>query len=132
MPEDYLGQDTKFNAGVDIALDISTMFKRAAYFSSISDYPNWHRTLETLERRMWGKLKDKKDAREEIGKTKTNGKLCFEIYMKKKNNGKKIKTLILNGVNEYLVEYEKALIYWRDKFGYGMPLKDDRRKAAWN
>ncbi|KKK79774.1 hypothetical protein LCGC14_2830140, partial [marine sediment metagenome] len=44
-------------------------------------------------------------------------------------DGKKV--LLVDDVKTFLSDYEKCLIYWKDKFGYGMPLKEDMKKAAW-
>jgi len=127
-------QETLFNAGVDIALDISRLVKQAEYYASIGDYPMWHLKLEAIERRMWPKFRGNKDARKEIEDINKNNIGEYRRYLKKVTNQKgrgRVSKKLTETVKTYLIEYEKSLIYWRDEFGYGMPLKEDARKAAW-
>ena len=122
-------QETLFNAGVDIALNISKLVKEAEYYASSGNYPMWHIKLEALERRMWTKFREKKDALDEIDKIKERDMPNFKRYLLKYENGRKISRSLNDNVKIFLSDYEKALIYWRDKFGYGMPLKSDSRFA---
>ncbi len=52
-------QETKFNAGVDIALNLSRLIKEAEFYASNGNYPMWHIKLEAVERRMWSKFRKK-------------------------------------------------------------------------
>ena len=118
-------EETQFNAGVAIALQINTMLRQSEAFKSLGDLGMSHSQLEGAETWMWGKFKNNKQAREEIEGIKTKYRLYFTKYCIRKENGKKISRMLYNQVKSYLDEYEKALIYWRDKFGYGMPSKED-------
>lgn len=127
MEQPQILRETQFNAGVDIALNISRLFKEAEYYASHGDYPMWHIKLENIERRMWTKFRDKKEAEEENENIKKKGMPQLKRYLTKTDNGKKISKALTDDVKIFLSEYEKSLIYWRDKFGYGMPMKDDSR-----
>ena len=130
--EDYTTeQEAKFNAGISIALDIFNIFKQAEYFSSMGDYRMWHTKLEANERKMWPKLKKKQEALDELKSIKQKGMPSFRLYIKRSDRHKQISGRLFDDVKLYLTEYEKSLTYWRDVFGYGMPLKEDMSKAAW-
>lgn len=129
MPYPVVEQETLFNAGVDIALDISKLVKEAEFYASIGDFSRWHLKLEAIERRMWTKFREKKDAREEIEDLKDIGLGSLKIYLRRQESERKIPKMLFEKVKSFLTEYEKSLIYWRDKFGYGMPVKDDPRFA---
>jgi len=118
-------QETLFNAGVDIALDISKLVKQAEYLSHQGNYPEWHLKLEAIERRMWTNFRNNKDARKEIEDINKNNIEGYRRYLKKMNHGKRISKILMEDIKTYLVDYEKSLIFWRDKFGYGMPSKED-------
>ena len=120
-------QETKFNAGVDIALNLSLLIKQAEYYASTGNYPMWHIKLEAIERRMWSKLRDHKVAQPEIENIRKDAEINFRKYLIKYNKGKNIRTALADDIKKFLTDYEKSLIFWRDKFGYGMPLKDDSR-----
>jgi len=129
MPEQLgdINQETKFNAGVDIALNLSRLIKEAEYFASSGQYPMWHIKLEAVERRMWFKFRKNDEAREEIENIRKNYQESFRKYLIKWKMEKKINNALADEIKTFLSDYEKALIFWRDKFGYGMPLKDDSR-----
>ncbi len=129
MPDYNIHQETLFNAGVDIALNISRLFKEAEFFASAGNYPMWFIKLEAVERRMWTKFRGKKEAEEEIVKIKGESMINYRKYLGKYVNNKKIKRDLTDDVKVFLTTYEKSLIFWRDKFGYGMPMKDDSRYA---
>ena len=142
MPEEInIDQDAKFNAGISIALDIFNLFKQAEYFASIGDYEMWFIKLESIERRMSTRFKEKKEAEGERLKILNSGINNHKLLLKKIKLGKDVnkkkvivnekKILLVDDVKNFLSDYEKCLIFWRDKFGYGMPLKEDMRKAAW-
>jgi len=127
--EPVIAQETLFNAGVDIALNISKLFKEAEWYASRGDYPLWHIKLEAIERRMWTKIKIKKEAKEEIEGIKISSMTTFRKYLRRYDNGRRISLKLNDNVKVFLSDYEKSLIFWRDKFGYGMPMKDDSRYA---
>ncbi len=141
MEEINIDQDAKFNAGISIALDIFNLFKQAEYFASIGDYEMWFIKLESIERRMSTRFKEKKEAEKERLKILNSGINNHKLLLKKIKLGKDVnkkkvivnekKILLVDDVKNFLSDYEKCLIFWRDKFGYGMPLKEDMRKAAW-
>jgi|TARA_Y100000034_G_C6903255_1_gene418400 hypothetical protein len=127
IPTIELTPETKFNAGVDIALNISKLIKEAEYFASIGNYPMWHIKLEAVERRMWSKFREKEEAKNEVEKIKREAGGNFRRYLIKHDKNKKISNVLADNIKLFLSDYEKSLIFWRDKFGYGMPLKDDSR-----
>ena len=128
MNERYTdNQQALFNAGVDIALEISKYVKVMAYYSQQGDYSNWLKYLEIIERRMHPKIRKKKECDEEINKIKNKYKEQMDSYLRKVARNKKIPYLLMVSIKDFLVEYEKSLLYWRDVFGYGMPDKDDPR-----
>jgi len=129
MEDNQIFRETQFNAGVDIALNISRLIKEAEFYASTGNYPMWHIKLEAVERRMWTKFRDKKDAEGEIEKIKAKGMPLFKKYLIKYDHNRKITRMLSNEIKIFLSDYEKSLIYWRDKFGYGMPMKDDARFA---
>ena len=129
MEEPQIARETQFNAGVDIALNLSKLVKEAEYFASSGNYPMWNIKLEAVERRMWTKFRDKTEARKEIEEIKKNGMPLFRKYLMKYDLNKKISKTLTDDIKIFLSDYEKSLIYWRDKFGYGMPMKDDARFA---
>ena len=129
MEEPQIARETQFNAGVAIALDIFRLLKEAEFFSSQGNYPMWQTKLEAAERRMWTKFREKKEAKEEIIGIKEKGMPNFKMYLTKQEGNKRITRDLTNEVKIFLGDYEKSLIYWRDKFGYGMPMKDDSRFA---
>ncbi len=129
MQEPTILRETQFNAGVDIALNISRLIKEAEFYASCGNYPMWHIKLEAVERRMWTKFRDKKSAEKEITEIKKKWMDKFKKYLIKYDGNKKISRILSNDIKMFLGDYEKSLIYWRDKFGYGMPMKDDARFA---
>ena len=129
MVEEPQTTETQFNAGVDIALNLSKLFKEAEYYASVGNYSAWFIKLEAAERRMWTKFRDKKKSADEIEDIKKKHMENFKKYMRKIDSGKNIRRDVLDSVKLFLSDYEKTLIYWRDKFGYGMPMKDDARFA---
>lgn len=129
MEEPQIQRETQFNAGVDIALNISRLFKEAEFYASIGNYPMWYIKLESIERRMWTKFREKEQAEEEVKKLKQKGMSHHKRYLIKYDNNKRISKTLTDEVKMFLTDYEKALVYWRDKFGYGMPMKDDARFA---
>ncbi len=126
---DDIARETQFNAGVDIALNISRLIKEAEFYASSGNYPMWHIKLEAVERRMWTKFRDKKEAKEEIEEIITKGMPNLKKYFNKYDKEGRISKQLTDDVKLFLSDYEKSLIYWRDKFGYGMPMKDDARFA---
>ena len=120
-------QETRFNAGVDIALDISRLFKQAEIYATSGEYVMWHLKLEAIERKMSPKFRIKKESNEEIDDIRQKGTPPFKKYILKYERNKKISRNLNDEIKLYLVTYERSLHYWRDKFGYGMPLKDDSR-----
>jgi len=129
MEDPTIARETQFNAGVDIALNISRLIKEAEFYASSGNYPMWHIKLEAVERRMWTKFRDKKQARDEIEDIKRRGMTELKRYLIKYDRNKKISKVLTDDVKLFLTDYEKSLIFWRDKFGYGMPMKDDARFA---
>ncbi len=142
MEEPTIARETQFNAGVDIALNISRLIKEAEYYASAGNYPMWHIKLEAVERRMWTKFREKQpkgeekpgkkkkeSAKEEIERIKGKGMPLFRKYLMKFDRNKRISNNLSDEIKTFLTDYEKSLIYWRDKFGYGMPMKDDSRFA---
>lgn len=129
MDDTQILRETQFNAGVDIALNISRLFKEAEYFASTGNYQMWHIKLEAIERRMWTKFRQKKEAKEELETIESEGEPFFRKYILKDMHGKKMSKALIDDVKLFLTTYEKSLIFWRDKFGYGMPMKDDPRFA---
>jgi len=127
--EPIIAQETLFNAGVDIALNISKLFKEAEYYASSGHWPMWFIKLEALERRMWTKIKVNKEAKEEFEDLKKLYMPRYRKFLKRYDKEKRISNGLNDDVKIFLSEYEKALVYWRDKFGYGMPMKDDSRYA---
>ena len=135
MEEPSILRETQFNAGVDIALDISKLIKESEYYASSGNYPMWHIKLEAVERRMWTKFREtkstekKKSAKDEVEELKQKGMPNLKKYLMKYDRNKRISKALTDDVKLFLTDYEKSLIYWRDKFGYGMPMKDDARFA---
>ena len=134
-------QETLFNAGVDTALQISKLAKQAEYFASNGDYPMWYMKLEAWERWMSAKFRATKTKKEVDGK---KGKVSaskeiegikneyiedYKKYLRRIDHNKKIPKKLNETIKEFLTKYENSLMFWRDKFGYGMPLKDDSRYA---
>ena len=120
-------QETLFNAGVDTALQISKLAKQAEYFASIGQYPKQYLKYESMEMWMSPKFRSKKEAQDEIDKIKEKYIENFKKYIKKVELNKKIPRSMNEDVNKFLTVYGKCLMFWRDKFGYGMPVKDDPR-----
>ncbi len=129
MDEPQINRETQFNAGVDIALDISRLIKQAEVYASQGNYPMWHTKLEAIERRMWTKFREKDKAKSELEGIKKNNMQKFRKYLNKCYKEKKISKELTDDIKIFLTDYEKSLIFWRDKFGYGMPSKDDPRFA---
>mgnify|MGYP003146541199 CR=1 FL=1 len=125
----FTNTETQFNAGVDIALNLSKLIKEAEYYASAGEYPMWFIKLEAAERRMWTKFRGNVNAKKELEDLKTDGMPHFKTYMLRFDRGRKIPKQLGDDVKLFLSEYEKLLIYWRDTFGYGMPSKDDSRFA---
>lgn len=132
MEDTYtIDQETKFNAGIEIALDISKLVKQSEFYATAGIWTMWHLKLEAFERRMETKFREKKEARGEIDSIKRKGLPQWKKYLLRYDANKKTSKLLMDDVKTYLTNYERALIFWRDKFGYGMPAKDDITKAAW-
>ena len=143
MPEaPTINQETLFNAGIDTALQISKLAKQAEYFASNGDYPMWYIKLEAWERWMSPKIrptktkksedikkKGKVSASEEIENLKNKYIEDYKKYLRRVDHDKKVPKKLNERIKEFLTEYENSLMFWRDKFGYGMPLKDDARFA---
>ena len=127
MDNPPINRETQFNAGVDIALNISKLIKEAEYFASAGDYSMWHIKLEAIERRISPKIRKNKESMAEIEKIKEKGLPCFRKYLNRIDGERKVSSKLANDVKIFLTEYEKSLLYWRDVFGYGMPSKDDSR-----
>jgi len=131
MAHEEILQETKFNAGIDIALNLATLFKQGDFFSFKGEYVMYHNKLELAEVNMSPKFRNKPDAGKEVKDIKKNGMPAFKLYNRKMTYGKKVPQKLLEEVKIYLTEYHQSLLFWRDKFGYGMPQKDDITKAAW-
>lgn len=125
----YESGETRFNAGVDTALQISRMLKEAEYYINNGNLTTGYSKLESVEIWMWAKFREKRIAKEEIDKIKGLYFNDFKRYLARESNEKKIPRLLFERVKSFLVEYEKALMFWRDKFGYGMPSRGDSRWA---
>lgn len=132
MNEPQINTETQFNAGIDTALEISSLAKQAEIYASAGNYPMWYMKLEAWERWMSPKFRDKKDtAGTEIHNLKILYMEDYKKYLKKIQNNRKVKKELNVKVKTFLTEYETSLMFWRDKFGYGMPTKEDLAKAAW-
>ena len=53
----------------------------------------------------------------------------YKKYLRRVDHNKKVPKKLNERIKEFLTKYENSLMFWRDKFGYGMPLKDDSRYA---
>ena len=47
--------EAKFNAGIDIAMEIANYVKQAGYWSQNDEFMSWMKCLEVIERRMYPK-----------------------------------------------------------------------------
>ena len=130
-PHEEVNQETKFNAGVDIALDISRLFKQAEVYATQGEYGIWHLKLEAIDRKMSPKFRKVEEAKNEIDVINKEWEEPWEKFTRRYKRGSIIPRKLNDTIKLYLVTYEKALHFWRDKFGYGMPQKDDLTKAAW-
>lgn len=122
---------TKFNAGVDAALELSTYVKMSARYSMYADYSNWYLVLESIERRISPKMRSNDDATKEISNIHKTYNDDFRKYLLRVSKKRKIPRGMHDSVKQYLSQYEKSLLFWLDKFGYRMPTKDDPANAAW-
>ena len=130
--EDQQNKETQFNAGIDTALEISSLAKQAEIYASGGNYPMWYMKLEAWERWMSPKFRDKKDiAGKEVKELKLKYMGEYKKYLKKIEHNRKISKGLNVSIKTFLTEYENSLMFWRDKFGYGMPTKEDLAKAAW-
>lgn len=129
--DDFLQTETLFNSGITIALEIAYYVRKCGAFAFHGQYDKWYRTLQVIERRMEKKFRDNKKAQEELREVHKGGFINFVDYQRKKRDKIKLDYNTLDKVKQYLSNYERSIIYWRDKFGYGMPEKDDVVSAAW-
>jgi hypothetical protein len=130
--KDFLKTETLFNAGVSVALEIAYYIRMCGYFAFKGKYSEWYRSLQIIERRMEKKLRDNKIAVKEFQTIKEKGFKSFNTYQVCMRQKRKLSFQTLDEVKQYLSDYERAIIYWKDKFGYGMPEKQDGVSSAWN
>lgn len=120
-------QSTQFNAGVAIAIELQDYFRNASYSRINENLPLVYSFLKAAEITMASKFKNDKKAQGEIDTLHSNNSRSWKIYMKKYNLGKKSPGELYSNVQQYLSDYQRTLLFYRDKWGYGMPSKDDPR-----
>lgn len=128
------GPDTKYNAGYALALYINLLVMEAGNLAFSGDYPAWYRKLQIIERRLYPfllKRKDKDIVLAELKNIHIKYSHNFRVYMFRSDKKKKITSIMLDMVKDYLDEYERFLLVYREKVGLGMPEGDDIAKAAW-
>lgn len=131
MIQQYTTQsgEAQFNAGVAISRHINAIFEAATQSRLRDDFVQWHSLLDEAEIKMFPKFRNNAEAIKEVKELKDKYKRMWYIYMIKVMKNKRIPQTVVSAIKEYLTEYEKCLLYWRDKFGYGMPSKLDPRYA---
>lgn len=124
--------ETKFNAGISVAEEIGKYVRDCGEFAFNGQYAPWHRKLQIIERRMSFKFRKNETALTEIENIHKKFFGFFSTYLHLLDRRTAVPFNIINSVKEYLSEYERALLFYRDKFGYGMPEKMDALEAAWH
>lgn len=130
---DYVNPQTQtqFNAGLDIALEVSRIIKNCENYARVQNFVSWFNELNILRRRLSSKERSDKKGSEEIENLYVSSKDILTKYVHKVNRKKKISYHLAEEVYRYLSNYEKVLRVYVDKYGYGMPDKDDPSTAAW-
>lgn len=121
MDNDNSDTQTKFNAGLDIAITISQILKNCEYFARSQRFDNWYNELQILQRRLYSKAIKSVGVLEEIeeaSKDKNNILSKYQVAVARK---RKITASHLNQLYWFLSNYEKTLRKYVDVFGYGMP-----------
>ena len=132
MPaQTYYDPQTRFNAGVDVALTVSQIIKNCELFARIQNFSAWYNELGILKRRLMSKaLRSKsKDGQKEIETASQDKKNLLAKYEKKIVKGKKIPRDLLNQLHDYLSSYEIVLRKYVDVYGLGMPDQEDNTFA---
>ena len=119
---------TKFNAGLSIAEELQNYLKNASYSRINENLPLAHSFLRSAELIMSPKFRMNKIAEDEINFIHNQYNKEWSLFMRKSNKQKKIPKNVYNSALDYLDNYKKALAYYADKFGYGMPSKEDLLK----
>lgn len=125
-------QQVKFNAGLDIALTISTILKRCEFYARTQDFASWYNELRILERRLYSKIvkhKKKEEIFIEINSASEDKNNLLSLYQKKLMKVKTIPFVIVHQLYSYLAGYEVILRKYVDVFGYGMPDVESQEKA---
>lgn len=123
---------TKFNAGLDIALTISKILKNCEFFARTQDFVSWYNELKILERRLYSKIvrnKKKQDILKEVANASEDKNNILALYQKKYSRGKMIPFSVVHQLYSYLAGYEVVLRKYVDVFGYGMPDFESQEKA---
>ena|SRR3989344_2715541 len=124
--------EAKFNAGVAIAEHLHQGFCEATSLRLLEDWSNLYKLLATLEIKLSTPLRSDKKTAEELKKLKDKYLPVFFKYTKKRywaiQNEQTIKTPY--EVVDFLSEYERQLLFLRDRAGYGMPTKASAKDAA--
>ena len=124
-------QEAAFNAGLEIAKHLHSLFCAASEARLNGDENRLLRFLNIAEIKMAAEFRENKKAKEEIDLIKTKYSKTLEIYNRVCKIGRPISHKIRNEVFVYATEYESALLFWRNKFGLGMPTKDGKTSAAY-
>jgi|TARA_R100001530_G_scaffold12388_2_gene11645 hypothetical protein len=128
------GPDTKYNAGYALALYINMLVMEAGNLAFSGDYAAWYRKLQIIERRLYPFLLKRKDNDKilvELKNIHIKYNYNFRVYLFRNDKKKKITSTMLDLVKDYMDEYERFLLVYREKVGLGMPEGDDIAKAAW-
>ena len=110
-----------YNAALTIAIEIGRLIVSCGYYSIYGDYIKWWNTLEVIERRMEKKIREAPEIKMLIDNIKQKYHDDMQEYLYRMGKKKKhISAELNNKIKTFLCEYERELIYARDKLGYGI------------
>lgn len=128
----YEENPTRFNAGVDIAMTISSILKACEFHARAQDFASWYNELKILERRLYSKAikhKKSKEIMAEIRAASEDNNNILNLYQKKIRRHNSASLIITHQLYSYLAGYEIVLRKYVDIFGYGMPDVESQERA---
>ena len=133
--QNYNGGESSavFNSGLAISWHIHEGFTQCTTLRLERDWEGLFDCLEAIEIKLSSPLSHDKENQDILDNLKKKYLPIFYEYIRRKNWLENRRHRLLSPTPKviyFLSQYEKHLLFLRDKYGYGMPLKADSKSAA--
>ena len=130
--EEFAGppQEAQFNAGLAMAQHLHELFCGASIARLDCRLVDTHKLLHVCDLKLSAEFRGNKEARKEVETIKAKHSQTLNRFIELTNRGIVPPPQLNYEMSVFLDEYESSLLYWRNKFGYGMPQKADAKAAA--